>query len=246
MKVALVTGGTKGIGLAVVEALLKQGFGVATCARSAEDLAVTESALGASGLVTVQADLAIEADCRRVVQETASAFGRLDAVVNNAGIYLPGPLAEVPAADWDLTMAVNLRAPYLVAQAAFPHLSAAGGGSIVNIASTNGLMSEPTFAAYNASKAGLISLTETMAVEWASSGIRVNAIAPGWIRTPLSEPWLDGLSQDQLDSLFPMGRVGAADEVGSLAAYLCSDGCGYLTGATVRVDGGMLAKHPGL
>jgi 3-oxoacyl-[acyl-carrier protein] reductase len=246
MNSAVVTGGSKGIGLAVVAALLQDGFAVVTCARSADELEAARQALGSEKLVTVQADLAKPEHCQLVIDTAIEAFGEVDVVVNNAGIYSHGSLADLSASDWDHTFAVNVRAPFLIAQAALPHLVAAGHGAVVNIASTNGLMSEPGFAHYNASKAALISLTETMAVEWAPHNIRVNAIAPGWIRTPLSDPWLNDLTPAQLNSLFPMGRVGSADEVASLAAYLSSDKCGYLTGATIRVDGGMLAKHPGL
>jgi 3-oxoacyl-[acyl-carrier protein] reductase len=246
MKTALVTGGSKGIGLAVATELLKEGFQVAICARGADELEAARVALDSAHLLTLRADLAEAADCARIVAETVAVFGGVDAMINNAGVYIPGSLAEMSTEDWDHTLNVNLRAPFLVSQAALPHLVWAGGGTVINIASTNGLMSEPGFAAYNASKAALISLTETMAVEWAPQGIRVNAIAPGWIRTPLSEPWLKDLTQQQLDSLFPAGRVGSAQDIASLAAYLCSGACSYLTGATIRVDGGMLAKHPGI
>jgi NAD(P)-dependent dehydrogenase (short-subunit alcohol dehydrogenase family) len=246
MKAALVTGGSKGIGLAVAAAMLKEGWRVAICARNPDELRAAEAELGSAHLVTIRADLAGVPDCSDVVTTAIGAFGRLDVVVNNAGVYLPSALLDMSADEWDHTFAVNVRAPFLVARAAVRGMIAAGGGSIVNIASTNGLMSEPQFAHYNASKAALISLTESMAVEWAPYGVRVNAVAPGWIHTPLSEPWIKDLSREHLDSLFPMGRVGSAAEVADLVTYLCSGRCGYLTGATIRIDGGMLAKHPGL
>lgn len=245
MKTAIVTGGSKGIGLAVVEALLARNWQVLTCARNEVDLARLEDRLGSARLGTLQADVSDIADCRSLPVEAVRRFGGIDAVVNNAGVYSSEGLAELSVEHWDQAMAVNLRAPMLLAQTALPWL-ARSGGVVVNIASTNGLMSEPGFAAYNASKAALISLTETMAVEWAHQGVRVNAIAPGWIRTPLSEPWLADLSHDQIMRLFPVGRVGTADEVAALTAYLCSDSGDYLTGATIRLDGGMLAQHPGI
>lgn len=246
MKVAIITGGSKGIGLAAARRLISDKWSVAICSRNEEELAAATSGLSSLQTLAIPADLSIEADCARVVDECVRAFGRLDALVNNAGIYQPGALDQIGADQWDETFAINVRGPLIISQFALPHLSERGRGTIVNIASTNGMMSEPGFGHYNASKAALISLTETMAVEWAEGGVRVNAIAPGWIETPLSEPWLKELDPTQIASLFPMGRVGTAEEVADLIAYLCAGTCGYLTGSTIRLDGGMLAKHPGI
>lgn len=173
-------------------------------------------------------------------------FGRIDAVVNNAGLYYPLPLLEMTPADWDKTYAVNVRGPMLVASAAARRMREQGGGHIVNISSTNGFMAEPEFAHYNSSKAALISLTKTMALEWAPYNIQVNSIAPGWILTPLSEPWVAKLTDEQLAAAFPMSRVGRPEEVAEVAAFLCREGAGYLNGETIKVDGASLAQHPGL
>jgi NAD(P)-dependent dehydrogenase (short-subunit alcohol dehydrogenase family) len=245
VRTALVTGGSKGIGLATVAALLKTGYRVATCARSQEELEIAKATLGSEDVVVLPADLSLVEDCARVVEATFEAFGHLDAVVNNAGIYVHGLVEEVSPDSWDQTFAVNVRAPYLVARNALRYLRSSDAGTVVNIASTNGMMSEAGYGAYNASKAALLSMTETMAVEWATDGIRVNAVAPGWIHTPLSEEVLATLTPEQIAAVFPMGRIGSAEDVANVVAYLCSpDSCAYLTGATIRVDGGMLSKHP--
>lgn len=244
MRTALVTGASAGIGYACAERLLEAGFAVAIVARSAPQLDEAVERLGTDQVLGIQADVADPDACRQVVADTVTRFGRLDAVVNNAGAHAVATSDEMSQDLWDHTFAVNVRAPMLVSQAAHPHLRAAGGGSIVNVASTNALIAEPAAANYNASKAALLSLTNTLAIEWASDSIRVNAVAPGWIETPASAPWVDEFSAEQLASLCPAGRVGQPREIAELVAFLCGDGCKYLTGETIRVDGGMLAKHP--
>lgn len=246
MKSAIVTGASKGIGYSCAERLQKDGYALTICGRNGRDLDEAAGKLAANGeVVHVQADVGEVEACNRVVQACLEAYGRVDALVNNAGIYDAVPLFDLNAEIWDRYFAVNLRAPLLIAIECAKSMRDRGeGGHIVNIASTNGLMSEVAFAHYNASKAALISLTETMAIEWAEYGIQVNAVAPGWIRTPLSEPWIGELTDEQLRRTFPSRRVGSASEVAELVAFLCRDGANYLTGSTIRIDGGMLAQHP--
>ena len=246
MKSAIVTGGPKGIGYACAERLQQDGCALTICGRNDGALKEAADRLSAKGaIVHVQADVGEVADCYRVVKAHLDAYGQVDALVNNAGIYDAVPLFDLTPEVWDHYFTVNLRAPLVIAIECAKNMRDRGtGGHIVNIASTNGLMSEVAFAHYNASKAGLISLTETMAVEWAQYGIQVNAVAPGWILTPLSEPWVGELTEAQLERTFPSRRVGSASEVGELVAFLCRDEANYLTGATVRIDGGMLAQHP--
>lgn len=246
-KAAVVTGGSKGIGYACAERLQQDGHAVVICARNKEGVAEAASRLQANGPARgVVADVGKAEDCQRVVDTCLEAFGRIDALVSNAGVYFPVPLLEMSAEDWDATFAINVRGPMLMGSAAARHMKEQGGGHIVNISSTNGIMAEPEFAHYNASKAAVISLTKTMALEWAPYNIQVNSIAPGWILTPLSEPWVADLTDEQLSQAFPMGRVGMPQEIAEVAAFLCRDGAGYLNGETIKVDGGSLARHPSL
>jgi 3-oxoacyl-[acyl-carrier protein] reductase len=245
-KVALVTGGSKGIGYACAERLLADGYAVAICARNAEEVEVAAGRLGDHGRVLgLRADVGSAGDCAGLVPAVTAHFGRIDALVNNAGVYSPVPFLDFTAEAWDATMAINVRGPVLLGGASARAMRDQGsGGRIVNIASTNGQMSEAEFAHYNASKAAIISLTKSMAVELAPLGILVNAVAPGWVLTPLSEPFVATLGDDALGRISPLRRVGTAAEVAGAVSFLCGPDAGYITGSTVNVDGGLIAMHP--
>ncbi|HEY2688381.1 MAG TPA: SDR family oxidoreductase [Streptosporangiaceae bacterium] len=245
-KVALVTGGSKGIGYACAERLLADGYAVAICARNAAEVEAAATKLGgAEHVLGLRADVGSVADCEGLVPAVTARFGRIDALVNNAGVYSPVPFLDFTADSWDAVMDVNVRGPVLLGGAAARAMRDQGsGGRIVNIASTNGQMSEAEFAHYNASKAALISLTKSMSVELAPHGILVNAVAPGWVLTPLSEPFVGTLSSDALGRISPLRRVGTAAEVAGAVSFLCGPDAGYITGTTVNVDGGLIAMHP--
>lgn len=242
-KVAIVTGGSKGIGLACATRLLKDGYAVATCSRNAAELEEAKAKLQEHGTVlTVQADVGVPEDCTRLVESTVKEFGRVDVLLNNAGVYAPIPFLDFTADSWDALFDINVRGPVLLSGAAGRHMRDQGtGGRIVHIASTNGLAAEPEFAHYNASKAALISLAKTMAIELAPHGILVNAIAPGWVVTPLSEDYIGSLSENQLRRISPLKRAATADEIAGAVSFLCGDDATYLTGETIAVDGGMMA-----
>jgi 3-oxoacyl-[acyl-carrier protein] reductase len=244
-KAAVVTGGSKGIGLACVERLVRDGYSVVTCSRHQEEIDAATARLAAEGAVTaIAADTGDPDDCRRVVQTCVDTYGRIDALVNNAGIYNSVPLLDMPLEVWDEMFRINLRGPMVLGREVARHMKDQGGGHIVNIASTNGILPEVDFAHYNTAKAGLIMLTKCMSVEWGAYNIVVNAIAPGWILTPMAAPWIGDLTQEQIDTSFPLKRVGQAAEVAALASFLCSDDNSFVTGETVRVDGGLLSVHP--
>ena len=247
-KVALVTGGSKGIGYACAERLLADGFAVAICARNADEVAAAAARLGASGQVLgLRSDVGSVEDCQALVPAVLDRFGRIDALVNNAGVYTPVPFLDFTADTWDALMDINLRAPVLLGVAAARAMRDQGsGGRIVNIASTNGQLSEPEFAHYNASKAALISLTKSMSVELAPFGILVNTVAPGWVLTPLTEPYVGTLTEDSLGRISPLKRVAQPAEVAAAVSFLCSPGATYITGTTVNVDGGLTALHPAI
>jgi 3-oxoacyl-[acyl-carrier protein] reductase len=244
-KVALVTGGSKGIGYACAERLLADGFAMAICARNGREVSEAATRLGgASKVLGLRSDVGSEQDCAGLVPAVLDHFGRLDVLVNNAGVYNPVPFLEFTADKWDSLMDINLRGPVLLGVAAARVMRDQGGGRIVNIASTNGQLSEAEFAHYNASKAALISLTKSMSVELAPFGILVNAVAPGWVLTPLSEPFVGTMTGDSLGRISPLKRVGAAAEVAGAVSFLCGPDATYVTGVTLNVDGGLTAMHP--
>lgn len=234
-KVALVTGGRSGIGQAVAARLADEGAQVFTAQRGTD-----------ARFHGITADFT-DPDCpARVVDQVIAQAGRLDVLVNNAGVMQEAGIAEMSLADWQRTMVVNLTAPFLMIKAALPHLRASRG-AIVNIGSIEGLGSNPQHAAYCASKAGLHGLTRAVAVDLGADGIRCNAVAPGWIDTDLNVDFIDSQSdpvrfRDQIGRIHPIGRTGRAEEVAALVAFLAAEESGFITGQVMVVDGGRMAK----
>jgi NAD(P)-dependent dehydrogenase (short-subunit alcohol dehydrogenase family) len=244
-KVALVSGGGRGIGRGIVDRFLDEGACVAVVQRQPPDDALAAH----PRVVHVQADLGDAAAIAPAVERSVERFGGLDVLVNNAGIMSERTVSEILLDEWELMMAVNLRAPLFLAKAALPHMRRRGGGSIINIGSIEGLGANPGHAAYCASKAGVHGMTRAMAVDLGADGIRCNAIAPGWITSELSEAYLGSqpdpaAARDALDRLHPVGRVGSPADVGDLAVYLASDRSSFLTGEIIVLDGGRTAKLP--
>lgn len=249
-KVAIVTGGSKGIGKAIALALAEAGADVALAARSRENL--DRAAAEVEGLgrraVAVPTDVADAEQVTALVDRTVSELGTLDVLVNNAGgAPFLSTVEAMRLEGFDKYFRINFTSAFLCTRAAGPVLLEKGGGAVVNVASVAGLIASPGLTYYASAKAALISLTRTVAQEWASSGIRVNAIAPGWIETDLNV----GARQDpafyeSIRSQIPMGRWGRAEEVAAAARFLASDAASFMTGSVVVVDGGQtLTAAPG-
>ncbi len=254
----LVTGASAGIGGAICLRLARDAkaagrpiqIAAAEVRATPDNTALADElrALGAE-VITPFGDLTDPDAPARLVDAAVQAFGGLSAVVSNAGVVAPGPLNDLSVADWDLVMNVNVRAGWLLAKAAFPHLKAASG-AYVAIASMSGQGPHPGLGAYSPSKAACITLTELLAQEWAPDGVRANAIAPGMIRTPFTaNVYADADLARRRDAVVPLGRVGAPEDIADVAAFLLSSDARYMTGQTVRVDGGfassILAHIPG-
>lgn len=245
---AIVTGGSRGIGFATAARLLREGAAVVVASLRPESVAAALRELEPLGRVFgVACDVAVEADVVRLVDETLRRLGRLDLMVANAGIADPyKSLLDTSVAEWDRMLAVHLRGSFLCGrEAARAMRVAATRGRIVTVASTNAYECDPHAASYNAAKAGILGLTRSMAVDLAPFGIRVNAVAPGWIHTDMAANDLPPRGTP-LDNLGVLGRAGEPEEVAAAIAFLASDACGFLTGATLVVDGGQLVVAPRL
>jgi len=241
-RVAVITGAGRGIGRAIAVAFARAGADVALASRTSAELeAVAEEvrAEGCRALVS-PADVTDEHVVRRLVEETMSQLGRLDIMVNNAGVApFTASFVETRADGFERYFRGNLDPVVFGTRAAGEALLAQGSGCVLNIASIDGFIAEPGLAYYNAAKAAVISLTKTTALEWASRGVRVNAIAPGWIDTPMNAAEReDPEAERSILSQIPMGRWGRPEEVAAAAVFLCSDAASFITGEVLVIDGG--------
>ncbi len=242
-RVAVITGAADGIGWATAQRLAQDFDRVALLDLDAEAARGRAAQLG-EGHLGVGCDVSDEASVARAFEAVREAFGRIDALVNNAGIgEQAGPTLAQDVAAFDRVLDVHLRGTFLASRAAARHMLAQGGGAIVNIASIAGQAGIPGRNAYGAAKAGIAAMTRSMACEWARRGVRVNAVAPGYVRTALVERLVkDGLiDAGGIESRTPLGRMARPEEIAQVIAFLASPQASYVTGTTVNADGGWLA-----
>lgn len=237
----IVTGGAGGIGTAIAARFAAEGARVVVTDVNAEGAEATAAGIRATGgrARALAADIAAAEGCRLIVADVMAQEGRIDVLCNNAGINRRGPLLALTAEDWRLSFAVNLDAMFHTCQAALPHMIAAGGGAIVNTASQWGLHPAPNHIAYNVTKAAVASFTQNLARDYAAQKIRVNAVCPGEIHTPMLEAGVKraGRTIADLDRLVPFGRIGKPEEVAALVAFLASDEAAFMCGSLVEITG---------
>ncbi|MDE0139173.1 MAG: glucose 1-dehydrogenase [bacterium] len=241
-KAAVVTGAGQGIGAAIARLFAAEGARLVLAdLRSGPATGMVEEITSGGGeAVFVQADVTSDADCKRMIDTAIERFGCLDILVNNAGIAGKGTVTEATEELWDRVMAVNLKSIFLASRHAVPHMERAGGGSIVCIASVAGMTGEKGQVAYNTSKHGVIGLVRCMAYDHAAAGIRVNAVCPGAIDTPLLSP-LTEERLTRLEGLHMMRRLGRPEEIAQAVLYLAADESSFTTGAAMVADGGYTA-----
>jgi gluconate 5-dehydrogenase len=241
-RVAIVTGGSRGLGEEMAEGLAEAGASLMLCARRAEWLTPTVAAMRARGFTVegMLCDVSKPADVQAVVDQTIATFGRVDILVNNAGVTWAAEPEEMPLDKWQKVVDINLTGAFLFAQAAGRDMLKRQHGRIINIASIAGMHASvqgPHYAAYAATKAGLIGLTRELAVSWARKGIRVNAIAPGFFHSRLADGAIE-MNEASIRASSPIPRVGDAGELKGVAVFLAADASNYITGQTIVVDGG--------
>jgi NAD(P)-dependent dehydrogenase (short-subunit alcohol dehydrogenase family) len=236
MSWAVVTGAGKGIGAVIARHAAKEGYRVAAWDVDGAAAAAVAADLG-DAVLPFTVDVADE----RSVEAGFAALPEAPAlVVNNAGLVRFGPLATLSVEDWNAVLAVNLTGTFLVSRGAAQRMAGAGGGAIVNISSVNGIAAAPNAGAYTSTKAAILMLTEQMALEWASDGVRVNAVAPGLILAGMSDPiYADAEIRQLRQSKVPLGSLGTADDVAEAVLFLASEKAAYITGQTLAVDGGL-------
>ena len=245
-KSVLVTGGAAGIGAGIARRFAEAGYRIAVfdidgngARNMADELSKRVQAIGIEG------DVSDEEQVQAAVRRTVHELGSLDVLVNNAGVEINGSVSELTSRQWDRQLSVNLRGTFLMSKYAIDKMTG-GGGAIINIASVHAFLSWPACAAYDTTKSGLLGLTRAMALDHGAAGIRVNAICPGYIDTPLMDRWLETVpdreqTEREVLSFHPLGRIGTPRDIAEAALFLASDAAAFISGTSLVVDGAMSA-----
>jgi len=248
-RVAIITGGAGAIGRATAARFAHEGATVAVADRDGDAVAAVgrEIEAGGGGAIGIAVDVSSDASVAAMVRGVDERFGRIDILFTCAGVLVSGTVAETTLADWERTIAVNLTGPFLCSRHVVPVMLRGGGGAIVHMSSTAGLVGEAAIAAYCASKGGVLMLGRQMAIDYARQGIRVNVVCPGWIDTPFNDPAIEASGGPEalapfIDVLVPMGRQGRPEEVADVVTFLVSDDARLMTGSVVTVDAGLTAQ----
>jgi 3-oxoacyl-[acyl-carrier protein] reductase len=240
-KVAVITGAARGIGKEIALKLAREGAKIVICDVNQEELKNAQEEIGKLGVevMTAMVDVSSFQQVTEFINNVLDKFERIDILINNAGITRDKLLLRMEEKDWDSVLSINLKGAFNLIKAVSRPMLKQKGGIIVNMASIIGLMGNPGQANYAASKAGLIALTKTVAKELGSKGIRANAIAPGYIKTQMTDELSDAV-KDAMLKMIPLGELGTTDDIANLALFLCSPQSRYITGQVIQVDGGML------
>ena len=246
-RIAIVTGAGRGIGAAIAERFAREGAAVVAAQRTAEDGERVVAGIVEQGgeAISVEADVRDPTSVETLVQTTIERYGGLDILCNNAGVGLIRSVVDTTTAEYDYVMDSNVRGVFLCMKYAIPHLIERGGGSVINIASVASYVGFPNDAAYCTSKGAVLMLTRQATLDYAPANVRVNAICPGFIDTPMLRVYCEGQADpeaalDEVIGLHPMRRLGTSEDVASAAVYFASDDAGWVTGAALAVDGGLL------
>ncbi|WP_309120680.1 SDR family oxidoreductase [Paenibacillus sp.] len=243
-KTAIVTGAGSGIGEAIAALFANRGANVVVADRNEAAAArvAREINEGSGRAIAIRTDVSLDADVRKLARATIDTFGAIDVVVNNASVILPGPIEHVEEADWQRVMDSNVKSVFLTTKACIPELRRRRG-SIVNLASLNGLLGQRNNPVYSASKGAVVALTKSLALDYAADGVRVNCICPAGVMTPLLEDWVErqpdpAAAARSLGEMHPLGRCATPEEIARAALYLACDDAGFVTGVALPVDGG--------
>jgi len=246
-KSAVITGAARGIGLAIARTFLANGYRVTLLDIDGVELRKASASVApADAVLAIECDVSVPAQVQAAIRTTEERFGRIDALVNNAGVAVFKPLLETSFEEWERVLAVNLSGPFLCTQICAPVMLKNGGGSIVNIASISGLRASTLRVAYGTSKAGLMHLTRQQAAELGNVGIRVNAIAPGPVETAMAKQVHSPAIRADYHDAIPLARYGTEQEIADAVYFLCSPAASYINGQTLAVDGGFDAVGIGL